>query len=123
MIIKFVRNFVVIFIVFFSWLIKPAAIQRSAEEQAKVEASLEGLSLYQFFACPFCVKTRRALRRLNINLTLKDINKNQHYRQELAQGGGKVQVPCLRIEEDGKTRWLYESNDIIEFLNQRIKSV
>jgi len=34
-------------------------------------------------------------------------------------GGGKRKVPCLRIEEDGKTEWMYESNDIIAYLEQR----
>ena len=119
MIIKFLRNLCGLPIVFVSWLTKPKAIQRDPEEQAKINASLEGLSLYQFFACPFCVKTRRAIQRLNINIELKDINQNQQYRQELIQGGGKTQVPCLRIEEGGQSRWLYESNDIIDFLSQR----
>ena len=37
--------------------------------------------------------------------------------QALMQGGGKTQVPCLRIEQaDGSVEWMYESNDIIEYL-------
>lgn len=28
-------------------------------------------------------------------------------------------VPCLRIEEGGEVKWLYESTDIIQFLNTR----
>lgn len=36
---------------------------------------------------------------------------------ELTSGGGKFQVPCLRIESaDGKVRWMYESIDIIRYL-------
>ena len=27
---------------------------------------------------------------------------------ELIAGGGKKQVPCLRIEDTGGTRWMYE---------------
>lgn len=35
----------------------------------------------------------------------------------LMQGGGKTQVPCLRIEQaDGKVEWMYESDDIIRYL-------
>ena len=35
----------------------------------------------------------------------------------LMQGGGKTQVPCLRIEhENGRVEWMYESNDIIQYL-------
>jgi hypothetical protein len=29
-------------------------------------------------------------------------------------------VPCLRIERDGKVRWLYESLDIIEYLREQL---
>lgn len=29
-------------------------------------------------------------------------------------------VPCLRIEENGNVKWLYESNDIICYLNALI---
>jgi glutathione S-transferase len=35
----------------------------------------------------------------------------------LVNQGGKLQVPCLRIEKDGKVEWLYESSSIINYLN------
>lgn len=39
--------------------------------------------------------------------------------QTLMQGGGKTQVPCLRVEQvDGRVEWMYESNDIIQYLGQ-----
>ncbi|MFA4912707.1 MAG: glutathione S-transferase N-terminal domain-containing protein, partial [Burkholderiaceae bacterium] len=44
-------------------------------------------------------------------------------RAELQQGGGKVKVPCLRIDEAGQTRWMYESDDIIAFLERRFASL
>ena len=40
-------------------------------------------------------------------------------RQELLEQGGKVQVPCLRIEDQGEVRWLYESKAIGAYLNER----
>jgi glutathione S-transferase len=43
---------------------------------------------------------------------------DEQYRQELLEQGGKVKVPCLRIEQDGQVKWLYESNDIIAYLNK-----
>jgi len=61
MLIKLLRNALGSVIVFFSWLTKPKAIQRPPEQQALIDEKMQGLSLYQFFACPFCVKTRRAL--------------------------------------------------------------
>lgn|GEM_PF-5453894 len=38
---------------------------------------------------------------------------------ELIAEGGRVMVPCLRIEEGVEAKWLYDSNDIIRFLNTR----
>ncbi|MDF3852182.1 hypothetical protein [Achromobacter denitrificans] len=32
-------------------------------------------------------------------------------------------MPCLRIEEAGGTRWMYESSDIIAYLEQRFANV
>ena len=46
----------------------------------------------------------------------RDAKNNEAYRQELAEQGGKVKVPCLRIEEQGKVTWMYESSDIVAFL-------
>ena len=34
--------------------------------------------------------------------------------------GGKIKVPCLRVnDEQGKSTWMYESSDIIEYLQTR----
>lgn len=77
----------------------------------------QDLQLYHFDTCPYCVKTRQIINNLNINLTMKNIRKNPKQGIELKKGGGKIQVPCLRIEDaKGTIQWLYESNDIINFL-------
>ncbi|WMD21798.1 glutathione S-transferase N-terminal domain-containing protein [Achromobacter seleniivolatilans] len=102
---------------------RPRPQQRSAQGQAAVNKEAAALSLYQFHACPFCVKTRRAIHRLNVPVTLRDAKGDQQARDQLLAGGGKVKVPCLRIDEADGTRWLYESNDIIAFLEQRFASV
>ncbi|MGO3768913.1 MAG: glutathione S-transferase N-terminal domain-containing protein, partial [Vreelandella alkaliphila] len=35
------------------------------------------------------------------------------------EGGGKVKVPCLKINhEDGREEWLYESDAINRWLHQ-----
>jgi len=81
------------------------------------------LSLYQFRACPFCVKTRRALHRLNVPMTLHDAKNDPVQRERLLAGGGKIKVPCLHIEEEGQSRWLYDSNAIIAYLEQRFAKV
>ena len=93
---------------------------RSEEEQARVDEECGRLALYQFKSCPFCVKVRRAIRRLELNLPIRDIRLEPPYKEELMREGGKGQVPCLRIEEeDGSVRWLYESYDIVKYLEGR----
>ncbi len=40
-------------------------------------------------------------------------------RKELINGGGKGQVPCLRIEDSsGEVTWLYESDDILRYIEK-----
>ena len=104
-------------------LSRPRPQQRSPQGQASVNADAGSLSLYQFHACPFCIKTRRAMHKLNVPVTLRDAKNDQQARQQLLEGGGRVKVPCLRIEETGGTRWMYESNDIIAYLEQRFAQV
>ena len=110
-------------IIFIDFITRPGKKQRPAEVQAQVNAAAKGLTLYQFHACPFCVKTRRTLRRLNVPVALKDAKNNEQDRQTLLSQGGKIKVPCLRIEEAGGTRWMYESSDIIAYLEQRYTNV
>ncbi|RTZ47597.1 glutaredoxin [Candidimonas sp. SYP-B2681] len=102
---------------------RPRPQRRSAEGQAAVIKQAAGLSLYQFHACPFCVKTRRTLHRLNVPVTLHDAKNDPVQRERLLAGGGKVKVPCLLIQEDGKSRWLYESKAIIAYLEQRFAGI
>ncbi|MCU1722245.1 glutathione S-transferase N-terminal domain-containing protein [Pseudomonas sp. 5P_5.1_Bac1] len=109
-------------IVFLDWISRPAKRKRDPAAQARVEQEARGLSLYQFHACPFCVKTRRTLHRLNVPVTLRDAKNNEQDRQALLTEGGKIKVPCLRIEEDGKTTWMYESKAIIAYLDQRFSA-
>jgi len=105
------------------FLTRPSKKKRTPEAQAMVEASARDLTLYQFNACPFCVKTRRTLRRLNVPVALRDAKNNELDRQTLLNEGGKIKVPCLRIEEAGQTVWMYESKVIIDYLNQRFSAV
>lgn len=100
-------------------LFSPRPLERSAEEQARLDRATHGLSLYQFVACPFCVKVRRAIRRLNLKIELRDAQNVQAYADELEREGGQRQVPCLRIVgKDGKVQWMYESSDIVRYLER-----
>ncbi len=94
--------------------------QRSPERQHQVDAATRQLSLYQFSGCPYCFKVRRVMRKLQLNIELRDATHNPLFHDELRMFGGKLQTPCLRIERQGsEPQWLYESADIIRYLKQR----
>lgn len=124
MILKAFRNGLGNLIACVESLTRPAKKQRSAEAQAKVNHEATSLALYQFHACPFCIKVRRVLHTLNVPVPLKDVQKDKAAELELIQKGGKRQVPCLRIiETDGTERWLYESKAIIDYLTTRFNDM
>ena len=58
----------------------------------------------------------------SINIELRDIMNDELARQELLQGGGKAVVPCLRIKNGDSVDWLYESMDIIRYLDERFSA-
>ena len=105
-------------ILLLNFIFSPKALKRSTEEQQKIDQKTEHLALYQLPACPFCVKTRRSIKRNALKIELRNISNNENYRQELINEGGKRTVPCLRIEKDNEVQWLYESNDIINYLQK-----
>ena len=119
MILKLGRNILGQLIVFISFITRPKAMKRADAAQAEIDKQTSVMSLYQFRACPFCTKTRRTLHRLNLNIELRDSTDGSQYRQELEQQGGKIKVPCLRIEGSGETQWMYDSKAIIAYLDQR----
>ena len=120
LILKTLRNGLGLIIVFLDWLSRPKQILRSDYDQKVAQDAMQGLSLYQFYACPFCVKTRRAIHELNIKIEERDINKNPAHREQLEQATGKIKVPCLRIEDGDNVKWMHESSDIINFLQMRV---
>jgi glutaredoxin len=119
MIVKIFRQALGRIIVFFDFLTRPRRMKRSAKVQESVDQQTQNLALYQFYACPFCVKVRRAMHRLNLNIPLRDARNDEKSRQELFDGGGQIKVPCLQIKDNGGVKWMYESNDIIDYLEKR----
>jgi len=107
-------------ILLFDALFAPQPMVRPSEVQQGIDVQTARLKLYQYQACPFCVKTRRAIRRLGLKIETRDALHDPTYRDELITQGGKQQVPCLQItEDDGSVKWLYESSDIIAYLQSR----
>ena len=105
------------FILLWDKLFVPKGVERSSEEQEKMDQRTKNLSLYQFNSCPFCIKVRRQIKRQSLNISLLDAQYNQQHREELLNGGGEIKVPCLKLVTDtGEVSWMYESNDIIQYL-------
>ena len=101
-------------------LTSPRGVVREPAVQKQIDASTEKLVLYEFRMCPFCIRARRAIKRLSLNIETRDAMRQETSRQELLAGGGTVKVPCLKITDDaGNTSWMYESADIIAYLQGR----
>ena len=119
LLINLIRNLLGSIIAAIDFVTRGAKLKRTAEVQQQVETELAQLSLFQFFACPFCIKTRRAMHKLNLPIIKRNASQGSPFREELLQGGGKIQTPCLRIEKDGGVEWLYDSKAIISYLENR----
>ncbi|MGO2236664.1 glutaredoxin [Marinomonas sp. UCMA 3892] len=117
--IKLIRNLLGYIIIAVDLLTRGSKKKRTPEKQEKINQELKNFSLYQFSACPFCTKTRRAMYKLNLPIEKRNATEGSVHRTELLEGGGKVKVPCLRIEQDGKVEWMYESSQIISYLEKR----
>jgi len=50
---------------------------------------------------------------------MRDTMKNQQYEDELVRGGGNSQVPCLKITGNKDDYWMYESSDIIHYIEKQ----
>ncbi len=106
-------------ILLLNFVFSPSSPKREASVQNEIDVETQSLSLYQLPACPFCVKVRRDMKRNGLNIEIRNINGKNNYREELINEGGKRKVPCLKIAGDnGKFEWLYESNDIITYLQK-----
>ena len=76
----------------------------------------KSLVLYVKEGCPYCQKVRDYMEEKGIEISMKFINQSEENRRELAEKGGKEQVPCLLV--DGEP--LYESDDIIEWMKSNL---
>lgn len=115
---KFIRWILGKIILLLNAVFSPRGVKRPAEAQKSVDDKAKNYALYQFEACPFCVKVRRAMKRQSVSIELRDAKNDPGHREALEQGGGRVKVPCLRIEKDGETQWLYESSDIVAYIEK-----
>ena len=107
-------------ILLLNWVFTPKSVERDPALQASIDEQTASLTLYQYEACPFCVKVRRAMKRQGLNIEVRDVKRNDAAREELLAGGGDLKVPCLRIREGERGyQWMYESREIIGYLEGR----
>jgi len=110
-------------IIFIDWVTRPKPVQRTPETQKSIDAQTAGMVLYHFQQCPFCVKTRRQIHRLALNIENRDARNDPKWNQELITDGGKYQVPCLKITaDDGSVQWMYESSNINQYLDKKFSA-
>ncbi|MBT5092621.1 MAG: glutaredoxin [Halobacteriovoraceae bacterium] len=117
---KIIRLFVGMILIFLDKITSPRPLAIDSLERDKIIEKSKGMALYQFNACPFCIKVRRFMKANNIEIPLRDAMNIENFRQELLKEGGKIKAPCLKIVRDDKSQWLYESNDIISFLEREV---
>jgi len=79
----------------------------------------ESYQLFKTDLCGFCYRVRDFAEEKGISLTLRDTMTDMEAFRELLQGGGKSTVPCLKIQREKEVIWMYESLDIIDYLNEQ----
>lgn len=72
------------------------------------------LMLYYSPSCPYCQKVLNYLNKIGKTVPMKNIQNDKSARNELKNLGGKMQVPCLFIDE----KPLYESDTIVDWLSK-----
>ncbi len=73
-------------------------------------------SLYYYDSCPFCARVLRSLKGLKVEVKLCNTMSDPKHRNALQKATGRSTVPCLRIETGSESKWMFESMDIMRFL-------
>ena len=105
-------------------LTRPKGIVRLAAAQQSIDAQCQGLALYQYKTCPFCMKVRQEMARLSLNIQRVDAQPPGVDRDTLTREGGQTKVPCLKVTDAvGHSQWIYESDKILGYLRGRFAAV
>ena len=73
-------------------------------------------SLYYYDSCPFCARVLSSLRNIKVNVELRNIASDPNHRNALHKATRRTTVPCLRIDNGKDSQWMFESMDIMRFL-------
>jgi len=83
-------------------------------------AAQSDLSLYLTEWCSYCVRVRRVIDELGVEIELRDVSEDRDHLQALVGATGRETVPCLRIDDPASdSQWMHESADIIQYLQTR----
>ena len=83
-------------------------------------ANEETLILYLRNGCGYCYYVQDAIRKLGLTVEERNIWEDPAFEEELMSVTGRRVVPVLRaIDNEGASRWIPESRDIIEYLVSR----
>ena len=101
-------------------LTQPKGVVRLEAAQQSVDQQCQTLALYQYKTCPFCMKVRKEIASLSLNIQKIDAQPPGYDRDTLTREGGHIKVPCLRITDAaGKSQWMYDSDVIVGYLRGR----
>jgi len=95
------------------------SVKRSLKEQQKVNKAANDLTLYVSDTCPYCARVKKQVKHLNVPLKVKNLDKCHIFQKELLSGGGKAQVPCLKIERRQGSEWVYRSDKIARYIDRK----
>ena len=83
-------------------------------------ANEETLILYLRNGCGYCYYVQDAIRKLGLTVEERNIWEDPVFEEELMSVTGRRVVPVLRtVDNEGASRWIPESRDIIEYLVSR----
>jgi glutaredoxin 3 len=77
------------------------------------------LVLYYTSYCPYSRKVLSYLKQANKQLPMKDLADDPSAKEELKKAGGKMQVPCLVIDNQA----MYGSGEIIQWLSLHLDAL
>jgi glutaredoxin len=112
------------FMLLWEIITRPKGLVREPAAQEAVDRQCRDIVLYQYRTCPFCIKVRREIHRLSLNIESLDAQMEGQNRNDLVRGGGQAKVPCLKVtDQAGNSEWMYESGKIIAYLHGRFSAV
>lgn len=89
-------------VIFFDRITRPSSPVHPPEKRAELDAITASMKLYQFKQCPYCVKTRRSIRRLGLNIETRDARNDPQWHSELINQGGQI---SSALPASGESRW------------------